>query len=48
MLSWLTGATPARAVVFLLGGGGAKPEATLERLQDAGVSKVEAKPASRG
>jgi Protein of unknown function (DUF4026)/Uncharacterized protein conserved in bacteria (DUF2314) len=44
MLSWLTGVTPARAVVFLPGGEGAKPDAVRERLQAAGISRVEAKP----
>jgi hypothetical protein len=44
MLSWLTGATPARAVVFLPGGEGAKPDATTDRLRAADIANVEAKP----
>lgn len=44
MLSWLTGVTPTRAVVFLPGGEGAKPDTALSRLQEAGISKIAAKP----
>ena len=44
MLNWLTGVNPARAVVFLPGGEGAKPDATLARLEAAGIARVKAKP----